>query len=172
MPTEEEIKKIIDLYDNGKGLSHGQIAKKLNYNQSTITRTINKWLGKDRDAEGNAHESPHQCKTKNAIEAKSTYDRERRLALNDKLFKRLEEFIDNEKITAQDFKAYLISYGILEDKRSLIEQLQTGNEKDLLTKFTEALDNHAISAQTSRCVPGLPEDPPNPDVRVSEKRKD
>lgn len=60
----------------------------------------------------------------------------------------------------------------------LLEQRRTEEPKDndkeneLLSKFTDALDNHALSAQTSGRIPGLPQDPANPDVRIGEKRKD
>jgi hypothetical protein len=121
VPTEAEIKRIIELYDNGNGLSHGQIAKKLNYNQSTITRAINNFLKRNQDAEGNAHDAMHRCNTKKATEAKGTYDRARRIALNDRLFTRLEVLMTDSEISASDFKNFVISYGILEDKRSLLD---------------------------------------------------
>jgi hypothetical protein len=60
----------------------------------------------------------------------------------------------------------------------LLEQRRTeepnGNNKEdeLLTKFTDALETHALSTQTGGCLPGLPEDPPNSDVRIGEERKD
>lgn len=176
MPTEKEIREIINLYDNGNGLSHGQIAKKLNYNQSTITRAINNFFKRNQDTEGNAYDASthatHQCKTKNATNAKKTYDKARRIALNDRLFTRLEELITDAEISASNFKNFVISYGILEDKRSLLDTSQTGNDDDLLSKLVGALEDHAISTQTSGRIPGLPQDPANSDVRIGEERKD
>lgn len=144
MPTEEEIREIISLWDDGNGLSHGQIARRLNYNQSTITRVINKLCGPNRDAQGHAHESEHQCKTKHAREAKRTYDRERRLALNDRLFERLELFLE-EKVTARDYKDLMISYGILEDKRSLLEPPQVDSMNSGLAEMREAIHEERLN---------------------------
>lgn len=60
---------------------------------------------------------------------------------------------------------------LLEQRREEEPGDPDGDEK-LLSQFTDALETHALSTQTGRCVPGLPEDPPNPDVRVCEKRQD
>ena len=60
---------------------------------------------------------------------------------------------------------------LLEQRR---EEEPKGNDKEdeLLTKFTDALEAHALSAKTSGCLPGLPQDPANPALRLSEERKD
>jgi len=60
---------------------------------------------------------------------------------------------------------------LLEQRREEEPGDPDGDEK-LLAKFTDALETHAISTQTGRCLPGLPEDPPNADVRIGEKRQD
>ncbi len=60
---------------------------------------------------------------------------------------------------------------LLEQRREEEPGDPDGDEK-LLAKFTDALETHAISTQTGRCLPGLSEDPPNPDVRIGEERKD
>jgi hypothetical protein len=60
---------------------------------------------------------------------------------------------------------------LLEQRRQE-EPKENGKEEELLTKFTDALESHAISAKTSGCLPGLPEDSANPDVRLGEERKD
>lgn len=120
MPTEEEIKRIIELYDNGNGLSHGQIARELNYNQSTITRTINKFLGKNQDASNDAHESVHQCNTKSAVEAKAKFDRKRRIALNDLWFEKIESMLKSAK-DPNTLRALAIPYGVAEDKRAKLD---------------------------------------------------
>jgi len=108
VPTEAEIKKIIELHEAHK--SQREIAKEFDKSVGWVNGVLKALNVKtERSA------------TKNATEANITYSRERRLALNDKLFKKLEGFTDQDKLSAQDFKSYLISYGILEDKRSLIE---------------------------------------------------
>lgn len=60
---------------------------------------------------------------------------------------------------------------LLEQRRAE-EPKENGREEELLAKFTDTLESHAISAQTSGCISGLPQDKANPDVRLSEKRKD
>jgi len=166
VPSEEEIKRIIELHNNN--YSQGQIAKELGRSKSTI----NEWLHKILKGERFANEEERKKQqTKNATAARPAYDRARRLALNDRLFERLEEFL-TEKVTPRDYKDLMISYGILEDKRSLLDPPQTANEDDLLTKFTETLEAHALSTKAGGCVPGLPQDKANPDVRVGEERQD
>lgn len=59
---------------------------------------------------------------------------------------------------------------LLEQRRT--EELKGGvTEEELLSKFTEALESHAVSTKAGGCLPGLPENPSNSDVRVGEKRK-
>jgi transcriptional regulator with XRE-family HTH domain len=135
VPTEEEIKKIIELYDNGNGLSQGQIAKELGRSKSTINEWLHKILKSEQFANG-----PEQKKaqTANATAACIAYGRERRLALNDKLFARLEEFLGGP-VTPKDYKDLMISYGILEDKRKNLEPLQTDSTKSGLAEMREAI---------------------------------
>jgi hypothetical protein len=163
VPSKEEIERITRLRDEGRSLE--EIGEELKKDKSTISRWF-KGLGID------CNEVLQRCTTKRATEAKVNYDLARRMELNNKFFKRLEEFTD-EKITARDFKDLMISYGILEDKRALLEPPKPTGEGDILDRIIGSLENHAtISIQTGRSVPGLSQDPPNPDVRVGEKRKD
>ncbi len=135
MPTEEEIERIITLYDNGKGLSQGQIAKEFKKSKSTINDWIKKLKELGRiDPNGTNERSD----TKKATEAKRTYDKARRLELNDRLFTRLEEFL-NGPVTPRDYKDIMVSYGILEDKRSLLEPLQTDHTISGLAQMREAI---------------------------------
>ena len=60
---------------------------------------------------------------------------------------------------------------LLEQRRQE-EPKENGKEEELLAKFTDALESHAISTQASRRVSRLPENPANPDVRIGEERKD
>jgi hypothetical protein len=165
VPTEEEISKVVELWDLGK--SYSEIANQLNNKpRSTVQGWIESLIkiGRIVPRTNGVHTN-----TKNAHNARKTYTRERRLALNDAFYEKICDMMkDVDKPSG--LRDLAVSYGIIEDKRSLIEPLQTVNENDLLTKFTDALDNHAISAQTSRCLPRLPEDSANPDVRVGEKR--
>lgn len=62
---------------------------------------------------------------------------------------------------------------LLEQRR--IEEPTDPNdtEQDMLDKIVGALDQHAasVSPQASPSISGLPEDPPNPDVRLGEERQ-
>jgi len=60
------------------------------------------------------------------------------------------------------------------EQRRIEEPPQTDSEQDMLDKIVGALDKHAavVSPQASPSISGLPEDPPNPDVRLGEERKD
>lgn len=128
MPTEPEIRKITELHD--AGLSLGQIAEEVGCNKSTVSRLLKK-LGIECNAS-------QRCATKNATNAKRTYDLARRLELNDKFFKRLDEFVDNP-LTARDFKELMVAYGILEDKRQLLEPIKPEgtNGKSAIIAFIE-----------------------------------
>lgn len=145
MPTEEEIRRIIELYDNGNGLSQGQIAKELNRSKSTIHEWL-KGLGLI-DPNGSGERS----QTKRATEAKATYDLARRRALNDKLFQKLEDAIDEGKITSGDLKNYCVSFGILEDKRQIIEPMQVDGTKTGLEEMREEIHKarHPDGVETS-----------------------
>lgn len=122
MPTEAEIQRIIELYDNGNGLSQGQIAEEMGRSKSTI----NKWLHKILDGESFANEEEQKKnQTKNATAAKRTYDRERRLELNDLWFEKIEAMLKD----AQDpttLRALATPYGVAEDKRHLLEPIRPG----------------------------------------------
>lgn len=129
MPTEDEIKRITELRDQGYSL--GEIGEKLKKDKSTISRWF-KSIGLDCNA------VLQRCTTKKATEARRTYDKARRLELNDRLFTRLEEFL-NGPVTPRDYKDIMVSYGILEDKRSLLEPLQTDHTISGLAEMREAI---------------------------------
>lgn len=118
MPTEDEIKRITELRDQGYSL--GEIGEKLKKDKSTISRWF-KSIGLDCNA------VLQRCTTKRATEARRTYDKARRLELNDRLFTRLEEFL-NGQITPRDYKDLMVSYGILEDKRSNLDPVISDNK--------------------------------------------
>lgn len=129
MPTEDEIKRITELRDQGYSLE--EIGEKLKKDKSTISRWF-KSIGLDCNA------VLQRCTTKKATEARRTYDKARRLELNDRLFTRLEEFL-NGPVTPRDYKDIMVSYGILEDKRSLLEPLQTDHTISGLAEMREAI---------------------------------
>jgi len=120
MPTEEEIRRIIELYDNGNGLSQGQIAKELNRSKSTIHEWL-KGLGLI-DPNGSGERS----QTKRATEAKADYDAARQIELGNKFFNRIDEFLDVD-ITPSDLRSLTIAYGVIVDKRALLDGRPTGS---------------------------------------------
>lgn len=133
MPTESEIKRIIELYDNGNGLSQGQIAEELGRSKSTI----NKWLHKILQGETFANEDEQKRnQTKNATAAKRTYDRERRLALNDMWFEKIETMLKNAN-DANTMRALATPYGVACDKRAALEP--TEGSKTGLEEMREAI---------------------------------
>lgn len=158
---EEEIEKIIALHEDGK--SQREIAKAFDRSVgwvNGILKTLN--VQTERSA------------TKKATEAKKTYCRERRLALNDKIFEKLEAWLDAHPTIEKphELRDIIWSYGVVSDKRAALEPESGNDENELLKKFTDALDAHALSAQTSGCVLGLPQDQADPDVRIGEERQD
>ena len=165
MPTEDEIKRITELRDQGYSLE--EIGEKLKKDKSTISRWF-KSIGLDCNA------VLQRCTTKKATEARRTYDKARRLELNDRLFTRLEEFLDSQ-VTTREYKDLMVSYGILEDKRSLLEPIAPVPVRTKLDDLIEAMvDASDIppSAQTMGRISPLPEDPSDTDVRVSQERQD
>ncbi len=121
MPSEEEIKKITELHDQGK--SQGQIAKELGRSKSTI----NKWLGKIICGEAFANEDERKIEqTKNATEAKKDYDLQRQIDLGNRFFARIDDLLDS-KAPPSDLRSLAVTYGIIVDKRALLDGRPTGN---------------------------------------------
>ena len=169
MPTEAEIKKIIELYDNGNGLSQGQIAKELKRSKSTI----HEWLKNLRLIDSNG--SGERSVTKNATQAKITYDRARRLALNDKFMKLVEERIDQDPSNA-DLKTLATTYGIMVDKREIMEpptplQLEDdGFMAALETKTDEVWNAQDIPIQMDSSKPQTVANPGLVDSKLASKQ--
>jgi transposase len=135
VPTEEEIERIITLYDNGKGLSQGQIAKEFKKSKSTINDWIKKLKELGRiDPNGTNERSD----TKKATEAKRTYDRERRLALNDLWFEKIEKMLLDAK-DSKTLRELATPYGVAEDKRSILEPMQPDGTKSGLAEMREEI---------------------------------
>jgi predicted transcriptional regulator len=106
-------KKIEALKEDG--LSQHKIAKKLGIAQSTVCDYL-KSIGVSSD----------RSATKNASAAKNTYDKQKRLELNDRLFRKIETMLD-EADDAKTIKNLAITYGIAEDKRAKLDS-QLGSE--------------------------------------------
>lgn len=165
-PSEEEIKKIIELWNDG--LSYGEITKVVNPGKRS---TVQGWI---ENLLKHGYIKPRTngvcTRTKIAAEARRIYCSEKRLALMDAGMKKLEEMLPGID-KPSGLKDWFIALGIGIDKMRLEDPPQSTNEIDLLTKFTEELEDHAVSTKTGRRVLGLPEDAPNTDVRISEERQ-
>lgn len=155
MPSEEEIKRIIELHEAHK--SQREIAKEFSKSVGWVNGVL-KALNVQTE----------RSATKKATDAKLTYCRERRLALNDMFYDKICEMLKTVK-SSRDLKDLSISLGIIEDKRHLLEPLQPDKEDDLLTKIVGTFEAHAISTKAGGGLPGLPQDPANPDVWVGEE---
>lgn len=76
-------------------------------------------------------------------------------------------------VTAQQVWLYNRDPARWQDRRNItIKDESDQKDRDLLEKIVGSLEVHAISIQTGGCLPGLPQDAANPDVRVGEERKD
>jgi predicted transcriptional regulator len=134
VPTTEEIEAIIVLWDQGK--SFGEIANHLNGKKSTVQGWIEGLIKRGRIK---PRTNGIRTNTKNATNAKRTYDLKRRLELNDVFFEQLETLVKGNP-TARDFKDLMISYGILEDKRQLLEPIKPdgANGKAAIVAYVES----------------------------------
>lgn len=125
MPTEEEIQKIIDLHEKGK--SQRDIAKEFDKSVGWVNGILKK-----------LNVNSERSQTKNATAAKRTYDRERRLALNDLWFEKIEKLLTEAK-DGKSLRELAIPYGVAEDKRSILEPLQPDGTKSGLAEMREAI---------------------------------
>lgn len=125
MPTEEEIQKIIALHEDGK--SQREIAKEFDKSVGWVNGILKR-----------LNVSTERSQTKKATEAKQTYDRARRLALNDMWFEKIEKML-READDPNSLRALATPYGVAEDKRSLLEPLQTESTRSGLEEMREAI---------------------------------
>ena len=107
MPTEDEIQRIIALHEDGK--SQREIAKEFDKSVGWVNGILKR-----------LNVSSERSQTKKATEAKRTYDRERRLALNDLWFEKIEKLLTEAK-DGKSLRELAIPYGVAEDKRSILE---------------------------------------------------
>jgi IS30 family transposase len=134
-PSEEEIKRIIELYNDGNGLSQGEIAKELGRSKSTI----NEWLHKILKGEQFANETERKkAQTRNATIAKKAWDHARIIELNDRFLEIVKERIERNP-SGNDLKSLATTYAIMIDKRKILEPDPTRNSgSNAIIAFVEA----------------------------------
>lgn len=125
MPTEDEIQRIIALHEDGK--SQRQIAKEFDKSVGWVNGILKK-----------LNVSSERSQTKKATEAKRTYDRERRLALNDLWFEKIEKML-LEAEDSRTLRELATPYGVAMDKRSILEHMQSDTAKTGLEEMREAI---------------------------------
>lgn len=125
MPTEDEIQRIIALHEDGK--SQRKIAKEFGKSVGWVNGILKK-----------LNVSSERSQTKKATEAKRTYDRERRLALNDLWFEKIEKML-LEAEDSRTLRELAIPYGVAMDKRSILEPMQSDTAKTGLEEMREAI---------------------------------
>lgn len=125
MPTEDEIQRIIALHEDGK--SQRQIAKEFDKSVGWVNGILKK-----------LNVSSERSQTKKATEAKRTYDRERRLALNDLWFEKIEKML-LEAEDSRTLRELATPYGVAMDKRSILEPMQSDTAKTGLEEMREAI---------------------------------
>lgn len=125
MPTEDEIQRIIALHEDGK--SQREIAKEFDKSVGWVNGILKK-----------LNVSSERSRTKKATEAKRTYDRERRLALNDLWFEKIEKML-LEAEDSRTLRELATPYGVAMDKRSILEPMQSDTAKTGLEEMREAI---------------------------------
>jgi transposase len=125
VPTEDEIQRIIALHEDGK--SQREIAKEFDKSVGWVNGILKK-----------LNVSSERSRTKKATEAKRTYDRERRLALNDLWFEKIEKML-LEAEDSRTLRELATPYGVAMDKRSILEPMQSDTAKTGLEEMREAI---------------------------------
>jgi transposase len=125
VPTEDEIQRIIALHEDGK--SQREIAKEFDKSVGWVNGILKK-----------LNVSSERSQTKKATEAKRTYDRERRLALNDLWFEKIEKML-LEAEDSRTLRELATPYGVAMDKRSILEPMQSDTAKTGLEEMREAI---------------------------------
>lgn len=125
MPTEDEIQRIIALHEDGK--SQREIAKEFDKSVGWVNGILKR-----------LNVSSERSRTKKATEAKRTYDRERRLALNDLWFEKIEKML-LEAEDSRTLRELATPYGVAMDKRSILEPMQSDTAKTGLEEMREAI---------------------------------
>lgn len=155
------------------GLSQHKIAKKLKIAQSTVSEYLSSIDQSKKEKPKSAAKKTDQSTTKKAHLARKEYCSEKRIELIDMGMTHLEEMLPAID-KPSGMRDWFVALGTAIDKRRL-EAPDKGGEEDALDKLINAIDGHAeeiVSPEASGSVPGLPQDPANPDVRIGEKRQD
>lgn len=135
MPTEAEIKTIVDLWNQNK--SYGEIANQLNGKKSTIQGWIEGLIKKGKIE---PRTNGIRTNTKKATEARKEYCAEKRIALIDAGMKKLEEMLPTID-KPNGMRDWFVALGTAIDKRRLEDPPKPAeNESD---GFMEALDAKA-----------------------------
>lgn len=111
MPTETETETIISLWNEGR--SYGYIAKSIGYGKSTVQNWIKKLIN-------NGTIEPKPASARTNTDKATTYSRDRRINLNDKFLKIVEARLAANP-SNRDLKALATTYGIMVDKREIME---------------------------------------------------
>ena len=113
MPTEEDIARIIALHEEGKS-------------QRDIAREFDKSVGWVNAVLKKLNIQSERSDTKRATEAKADYNLQRQIELGNKFFERIDELMDS-KAPPSDLRSLAVTYGIIVDKRALLDGRPTGN---------------------------------------------
>jgi predicted transcriptional regulator len=141
VPSEEEIKLIIELWNQGK--SYGDIAKHLNGKRSTVQSWIE---GLIKKGQIQPRTNGVCTNTRKATNAHVIFNRERRLAINDKFLKIIDERIDKNP-TNTDLRNLAWTYGVMVDKREILEPAEAIKMED--DGFINALESKASEIEWS-----------------------
>lgn len=133
MPTEQEIETIIGLWNQNK--TYGEIANAVNGPKSTVQGWIQSLIKKDVIK---PRTESVRTQTKKATDAKRTYDRERRLALNDLWFEKIEKML-LEASDSKTLRELATPYGVAMDKRSILEPMQSDTAKTGLEEMRDSI---------------------------------
>lgn len=135
MPTEAEIKTIVDLWNQNR--SYGEIAKEVGGPRSTVQGWISKLI---KDGVIQARTGLVCTNTKKASAARREYCAEKRIALIDAGMKKLEEMLPSID-KPNGMRDWFVALGTAIDKRRLEDPPKPAeNESD---GFMEALDAKA-----------------------------
>ncbi len=113
MPTDEDIARIIALHEEGKS-------------QRDIAREFDKSVGWVNAVFKKLNIQSERSDTKRATEAKADYNLQRQIELGNKFFERIDELMDS-KAPPSDLRSLAVTYGIIVDKRALLDGRPTGN---------------------------------------------
>jgi DNA-binding MarR family transcriptional regulator len=145
VPNEEEIKAIIELWNQGK--SYGDIAKHLNGKRSTVQGWIEGLIKKGKIE---PRTNGICTNTRKATNAHIIFNRQKRLELNDKFLKIIDDRI-NDNPTNTDLRNLAWTYGVMVDKREILEPPAPLSIED--DGFVSALESKAEEVFDAQDIP-------------------